>query len=407
MTAEPHVATQAHPEAGVPLGVRTAASWSWRLLVIGVVIYLLARGFVIFQLILVPVLIALLLVALLRPLHQGLLARPGRVGLPSGPAALVTILIGIGVLATMITVISQQISSGFPDLVDNASNGLGEMQKWLADSPLHITGDQIDGYVAQAQKALQDSQGTLVSGALTVTSTALDVFTGLFLVLFSTFFFLSSGDRIWEWVTNIFPAAARERAHGAGLRAWATLTAFIRATVIVALVDGVGVGIVAAVLGVPLAIPLGVLVFLGAFVPIVGAVVSGMVAVLVALVAVGPVKALIMLLGVIAVQQIEAHVLQPFLLGRAVAVHPLAVIVAIAAGVLLAGIVGALFAVPFVAVVNVVCSYLYGQDKHAPPKPPEREVGPLADAKRGDDAHAEAIAEDDQRDDATPAPGPA
>jgi predicted PurR-regulated permease PerM len=148
----------------------------------------------------------------------------------------------------------------------------------------------------------------------------------------------------------------------------------------VALVDGVGVGVWAAVLGVPLALPLGVLVFIGAFVPIVGALVSGVVAVLVALVAVGTAKALIMLLGVIAVQQLEAHVLQPFLLGRAVRVHPLAVILAIAAGVLLAGIVGALFAVPLVAVTNVVVGYLAGPDagKSSPDAEPER-VGPLAE----------------------------
>jgi predicted PurR-regulated permease PerM len=153
----------------------------------------------------------------------------------------------------------------------------------------------------------------------------------------------------------------------------------------VAFVDGAGVAIGAAVLGVPLAVPLGILVFLGAFVPIVGALLSGGVAVLVAFVAVGPVKALLMLLVVILVQQLESHVLQPFLLGRAVSVHPLAVIVAIAAGVLLAGIVGALFAVPFVAVVNVVVSYLAGSDDDGDPPgdSASEDPGPLADEADG------------------------
>ena len=202
----------------------------------------------------------------------------------------------------------------------------------------------------------------LILGAGQVGSTAADIGTGFFIVLFSTFFMLSGGDRIWAWVVRLFPRTARSRVNGAGVRAWATLTAYVRATVIVAITDGAGVGIAAAVLGVPLALPLGVLVFLGAFVPIVGALVTGIVAVLVALVAKGPVVALVMLGAVIAVQQLESHVLQPFLMGRAVAVHPLAVILSIAAGVLLAGIVGGLFAVPIAAVVNVVAAYLSGGD---------------------------------------------
>jgi predicted PurR-regulated permease PerM len=190
------------------------------------------------------------------------------------------------------------------------------------------------------------------------------------------------------------------------VRAWATLTSYVRATVIVAIVDGAGVGIVAALLGVPLALPLGVLVFLGAFVPVVGALVTGIVAVLVALVAKGTVVAALMLGGVIAVQQLEAHILQPFLMGHAVRVHPLAVILSIGAGVLLAGIVGGLFAVPLAAIVNVVGQYLASGEpppiepdsngaataaRAAEPQPtPEQdaqeaahEAGPLADAPAG------------------------
>jgi predicted PurR-regulated permease PerM len=236
--------------------------------------------------------------------------------------------------------------------------------------------------VEQVQASLQGNSSSLVSGALQVTSTAGHVATGFFLVLFCTYFFMSGGPQIWAFLMKTFPARHRERATGAGLRAWATLTAFVRATLIVALVDGIGVGVVAAVLGVPLAVPLGVLVFLGAFVPIIGALISGCVAVLVALVAVGPVKALIMLLGVVAVQQIEAHVLQPFLLGRAVQLHPLAVILVITAGVLLAGIVGALFAVPLLAVVNSVARYLLGEDGDGGGEmhPEEEQMGPLADS---------------------------
>jgi predicted PurR-regulated permease PerM len=236
----------------------------------------------------------------------------------------------------------------------------------------------------------------LVSGALGVASTAADVASGLFIALFSTFFFLSTGGRIWAWVVTLFPRSARPRVEGAAVHAWATLTAYVRATVIVAAVDAIGIGAAAAILRVPLAVPIAVLVFLGAFIPIVGAFLTGVVAVLVAFVSQGPVVALIMLGAVILVQQIEAHILQPFLLGRAVEVHPLAVILGIGAGVLVAGIVGALFAVPLVAVGHVVSVYLRdgdgGPDQNAPPgdRPPEtpaedaqdaaQQAGPLSDA---------------------------
>ena len=157
---------------------------------------------------------------------------------------------------------------------------------------------------------------------------------------------------------SLFPRGSRNRVDGAGLRGWHTLISYVRATLAVAFVDAVGVGIGAAVLGVPLALPLAVIVFIGAFIPIVGALISGLVAVLVALVAKGPVTALFLLLVVLAVQQIEGHVLQPFLMGRAVKVHPLAVVLAIATGSLLAGIIGALVAVPLVAVANSMAAYL-------------------------------------------------
>ena len=177
-------------------------------------------------------------------------------------------------------------------------------------------------------------------------------------MLFATYFFLADGNRIWGWVVRIFPRASRERADSSGRIAWTSLTAFVRATMLVAFTDALGVMIVAAILKVPFVFAIGVLVFIGAFIPMIGALLSGSVAVLVALVAQGPVVALIMLGGVVAVQQLEAHVLQPFLLGRLVRVHPLAVIVAIAAGVLVAGIAGALVAVPLVAALNAVVMHL-------------------------------------------------
>lgn len=376
----------------VPVGLRAAAGWTWRMVVVGVGIYLVLRLLDIFQVLVVPVLVALLLVALLRPLAEQLTARPAgggrpaRVGLPASAAALITILVALAVVAGLIALIGQQVATGFGDLRDQTIGGWQELQRQLAASPLHLTSTQLTRWSDQMIATLRGSGDQLVTGALRVGSTAADIGTGFFIVLFSTYFFLSGGDRIWAWIVRLFPRTARRRVDGAGVHAWTTLTAYVRATVIVALVDGTGVGIVAALLDVPLAVPLGVLVFLGAFVPVVGAFVSGIVAVLVALVAQGPFVALLMLGGVIAVQQIEAHVLQPFLMGRAVRVHPLAVILSIGAGVLLAGIVGGLFAVPLAAVVNVVAQYLSEESA-----PPDTDEGVVADQPdRLDDAERHA-----------------
>jgi predicted PurR-regulated permease PerM len=187
---------------------------------------------------------------------------------------------------------------------------------------------------------------------------------GLFITLFATIFFTYDGRRIWAWIVRLFPATARDRVQGSGSRAWAVLTSYVRATVVIAAVDALGIVLVAAILGLPLVIPIGVLVFLGAFIPIVGATISGIAAVAVALVAEGPVSALVMLAGVIGVQQLEGHVLQPFLMGRLVRVHPLAVVVVIAIGGLVAGVFGALIAVPLTAIVNTVSTYL-SQDRAA------------------------------------------
>jgi predicted PurR-regulated permease PerM len=215
------------------------------------------------------------------------------------------------------------------------------------------------------------------------------VVAGLFIVLFATYFFLADGKRIWAWVVRLFPRAARPRADESGRVAWLSLTQFVRATVLVALTDALGIMAVAAVLNVPFVMAIGVLVFLGAFVPMVGATISGSVAILVALVAQGPFVALLMLGGVIAVQQLEAHVLQPFLMGRMVSVHPLGVILAVAMGVLVAGIAGALVAVPLAASLNAVVVYLASAPRaeaeaEAAKSPPDREPEPDADPDQGE-----------------------
>jgi predicted PurR-regulated permease PerM len=379
----------------VPLGLRASAEWTWRMVVVAGGIYLLLRLLAEFKVLVVPVLIALLVAALIRPLEQ---LGEHRLGLRPALSSLLAILLVLLVISALVGLVGQQVSTGFPTLQQQSTQGLNDLQDLLARSPLHITADQVNHLIAQAEATVRQNSGRLVTGALGVASTAADVVGGLFIALFSTFFFLSGGHQIWGWVVRLFPRTARPRVEGAGVHAWATLTAYVRATVIVAAVDAIGIGLAAAILRLPLAVPIAVLVFLGAFIPIVGAFLTGVVAVLVALVSHGPIVALVMLGAVLLVQQVEAHVLQPFLLGRAVEVHPLAVILGIGAGVLIAGIIGGLFAVPLVAVGHTITEYLRQGDRTAEPdtpsgeRPPEtpredaqEQAGPLADAPVEDD----------------------
>lgn len=351
--------------------MRLAAEWSWRFIVVVAGVVLLAYGLSFVSEIFIPVLIAMLVAALLSPLVN-LLHRRAR--LPRGLAVLVTLLVTAGVVAGLVTIVGSQASEQFPQLQRQATQGVTEVENWLSTGPLHLTSTAISDYVQQAENAISANRETLIAGATGVVATATHVIAGFFICLFASFFFLLEGRRIWSWLLHLLPVPAREPLDGASRQSWVTLTHYMRATIIVAFTDGVGVAVGAAILQVPLATSLGLVVFLGAFIPIVGALLSGTVAVLVALVAHDFVTALIMLGVVILVQQIESHLLQPFLMGRAVAVHPLAVILAVAGGASVFGIVGALFAVPTVAVLKSGISALARGGR------PDSETAQIADS---------------------------
>jgi predicted PurR-regulated permease PerM len=351
-------------EDDVPFGLRTAAAWSWRLIVViaGFYVLLYAASYV--AVVVIPVIVALLLAALLQPGAAALT----RHGWRPAPAAFAMLVVGLAVVAGIITLVVERISAGFADLADQVSQGLGEVESFVVRS-FPITKGQLEDAVGQAQDALVSNQENIATGALTTAATVGEVFTGIVLALFTLFFFLKDGRSIWLWLVGLFPRDSRAFLDEAARRSWRTLISYVRATVVVALVDAIGIGIGLAILRVPLVIPLAALVFLGAFIPIIGSFLAGSVAVLVALVAVGPIKALIALGVVVAVMQLEGHVLQPLLLGRAVHVHPLAVVLSIAAGLLIGGIFGALIAVPTVACANVAGTYL--SRRHEGPRPPE------------------------------------
>ncbi len=342
--------------AEVPWALDLAAAWAWRFLVIAASLLVLLWLLAYFAIVTLPLVIALLITALSAPGVRWL----GQVGIPRSVSAILVVVTGLGAVGALLTFVGREIAAGSSELAGQVVDGLGEVRVWLRDGPLNASDSQINDWLETAQQEITvRSKETDVVAQVTEFGTALThVFAGFFIVLFATFFFLAEGDRIWAWTVRLFPRAARERVDSSGRIAWNSLVQFVRATVMVAFVDAVGICLVAWALDVPFVLPIGVIVFLGAFVPMIGATVAGSVAVLVALVAQGPWTALLMLIGVIVVQQVEGHVLQPFLMGRFVSVHPLAVIVAIASGVIVGGVAGALVAVPLVAVLNAVAQHL-------------------------------------------------
>jgi putative heme transporter len=369
------IETTEHPIAkdgqGVPYPLRIAAAWSWRLLILvlagAVLLYVVGKLHQVF----VPVSIALLLSALLAPLVGWL---KERARLHRSLATAIAMITGLAVVAGVLTLVIEEFMSSWDQLSQQAQGGLQQIQNWLKGGPLHLSDKQLDSALGAAQQWLTDHRGTLTTGALSTATTAFEVIASIFLVLFTTFFFLRDGRRIWQFLVGLLPSAAREPLGTAGEQSWQTLVAYVRATVLVAFIDAVGIGIGLVILRVDVAFALAALVFLGAFIPIVGATLSGTVAVLVALVTRGPVVALLVIAVVIGVQQLEGHVLQPLIMGRAVSVHPLAVIIAIATGVVLAGIVGALVAVPILAVLNTGIRHLAAWQRHRPQPPPPEEV---------------------------------
>lgn len=344
----------------VPPSVRAAASWSWRLLLIGAALAVLLWLIAQLKVVVVPVAVALLLTVLLTPL-VGWLHR--RLRLSRGAAAGLAVVALVAVVGTLLGLAGRSVVRGIGDLWSQASQGVDKILDWLATGPLQLSTADMQTWVDRIQESASGASSSVLSGVVTGATTVGHVLAGAIIALFCTFFFLLDGRTIWAWVVGLLPRGSREHVHQAARRGVVTLGAYTRTQILVAAVDAIGIGVGAAILGLPLALPLAILVFLGSFVPIVGAVVTGSIAVLVALVAQGPGAALIMLAIVLGVQQLEGHVLQPFLMGHAVSLHPVAVLLSVAAGSFVAGIVGALFAVPIAAVLNTVVLYLHGHDK--------------------------------------------
>lgn len=344
-------------DQAVPFALKVSAGIAWRVVIIAIALYGLMMVIGRTSMVVIPVAIALLLTALTMPMAVLL---NHRLKFPRALAAITTLLFSVGVVVGLLTLAGNQIVIGVQGLSTSAQLGVSQIQAWLANGPL---GGQLDQAIDQGRTWVQAHAGDLTSGALSAGQTAGNLAIGSIMTLFAMFFFLADGDRMWSWCVGLAPKQVREPIHEAGRRAWVTLSSYVKTQVVVAAVDAVFIGLGAFLLGLPLVIPLSLIVFFAAAIPIVGAVVSGALAVLLALVVKGPVAALIMLAVVLAVQQIESNLLQPILMSKAVSLHPLATLLGVAVGSYLFGIAGALFAVPFMAITNTVLLYLNGHDK--------------------------------------------
>lgn len=340
----------------VPLGMRIAASWAWRLIIIGLAVGALLWLIVQVRIVVIPLLVSVLLAALLRPMVNWVM----KIGLPKGVgvlAALLTLLFSVSFLAYLVFT---RFQSGFGGLKYATIKAVNQLSSWLENGAFGISfsSESLRDLFDQGMKLLSVDNMVLWTGALEIGTSVGQFLMGTLLCLFATLFLLIDGERIWMWVLGFLPARAHAGAHAAGKAGWESTGQYVRVQIFVAFVDALGIGIGAAILGLPLVVPLSILVFLASFIPFLGAILTGMLATFVALVYAGPGIALIMLLIVVLVNQIEGHVLQPLVMGNAVRVHPLGVVVGVTTGALVAGIPGALFAVPIIAALNAMVNTL-------------------------------------------------
>ncbi|MBO9626311.1 MAG: AI-2E family transporter [Microbacterium sp.] len=336
-------------DEAVPIGLRITAGYAWRILLIAAVVAGFIWIVIQLKLLVIPLMVGILITALLWPAFEWML----RHRFPRWLAVVIAIVGTAAIVTVLIMLVVWQVRTQLHDVQERSTAAVEQFRQFLLDGPLHLTEKQIQDYIDQGMAFLNDQAQLLWNGALSVGTTAAHVVTGAVLSIFILICLLADGGGIWKWTLRLFPRAARPAADGAARNGWETVVNYARTQLFVAAIDAVGIGLGALLLGVPLAIPVAVLVFLGSFVPIVGAVVTGALAVLLALVYNGPWIALAMLAVVLAVQQLEGHILQPILMGSAVKVHPLAVVLVVAGGSMVGGIPGALFAVPLAAFINV------------------------------------------------------
>ncbi len=309
--------------------------------------------------------LAIFATALLRPLAEAVRGR----GVPRALAALTALVAGLAVFGGVVWLLVPEFIDQLEELGGELAVGIESVRDWLVQGPLELTQEQIDEGVAAAADSVRENTQTIAGGVLSGAAILIEIVAVVLIAIVLTFFFLKDGDRIWSWMVSLFAPDRRAHVAEMGSRSWETLAGYLRGMTVVALFDSTFIGIALVIIGVPAALPIAVLTFFGAYIPIAGAIATGLIAVAVALIALGLLPALVTLAAVIAVQQIESNVLHPVVVGRAVSVHPVAILLAVTCGALIAGIIGALVAVPLTAVGTRIGEYLRERSPETEPVP--------------------------------------
>ncbi len=356
-------------EPQVPRLLQGAASWSWRLLLVGLLIYITFRLAVDLRLVVLPFVAAMLLTALLQPLT----ARLKRAGMAPLLATWCTFLLAVIVIAGVISLFADRVSADYTTLASEVTRTAREVQRSLAGPPFHLNARRLQAYYNDLVKYISQHKGQIAGTVLAGGKYAIELLTGLILMLFISFFLLKDGGKIWHWLIKGLRPEPRRRVNLAGETAWRTLVAYMRGTTLIAAIHALFIGLALWLLGVPLLVPFIVLVFLAAFLPLVGILVVGALAILVALATKGWVAAVILLAVLLVENQIESHLLQPLVVGRLVRLHPLSIILVLAVGGIIAGIPGAIVAVPFTAVITYAWPVLRSGTRLTVPEGPKND----------------------------------
>jgi predicted PurR-regulated permease PerM len=351
------------PDMQVPRLLQQAAAWSWRLLLVVIVIYLGYKAASALRLVVLPLIAALLLAALLQPLTSWL----RRAGMPSLAATWCTVLATVVFLAGLVTLLANRISADYPTLVTEVSHTGKEVQTYLAGPPFHLNSARLQQFSNEVVHFLVQHKTDIAGSVLNGGKIFLELTAGLVLMIFITFFLIKDGALIWSFVVSGLQPEARRRADNAGAAAWRALVNYVRGTAAVAAIHALFLGAALWIIGIPLLVPFIILVFLAAFVPLIGILVVGALAIVVTLATKGWIAAVVLIAVFLVENQIESHLLQPLLIGRIVKLHPLAIILALAAGGIVAGIPGAIVAVPMTAVIFFAWPFLRQEQQPGPP----------------------------------------
>ena len=359
----------------VPRGLAQAAAYAWRILAVGALAFVVLSVLGQLELVVVSLFVGLIIAAILGPVVKAF-----RKVMPQGLAVTLGIITLLAVLAAIVAFIATSVSGQWESLAAQFGDGVGDIQRWLEGPPFNIQSGDFSVWFDNARQWVLDNRGNLAAGAVGSAGRVLEIVAVIALATFSAVCFLGGGSGIWHWALGALPQPTRARVDGAGHVAWRSFAGYTRGIIIVAACNAIFVCVLLLVLGVPLALPLSLIVFFGTFIPLIGAPVAMFIAVIVALAAKGPIIALIVLLGIALLGQLEGHVLQPLVMSKAVNIHPLAVALSVAAGTILAGLFGAVIAVPVVSVCYGVAKFWHQTkpaDDPAAPLDPQDETEPV------------------------------